>query len=221
MDPIPESWPPSPEDAETAKRIVPLFPLPHLWLFPYVVLPLHIFEDRYRRMIEDSLDGPGRLVLGTVPEEHEGDLSGSPPVYPIGGLGEIGRHNRLDDGGYQILLFGLRRAHLREVPSALPYRQVEAEPALEITIPREREAPLRTKLVEAILARTEKLTAIPPQVPTSHLADLLTLRMPLPHEDMNRLYCELDVEKRALSALELHLVRPTLEEDGDDASSPL
>ena len=44
-------------------RIVPLFPLPNVWLFPAIVLPLHVFEQRYRQMVEDCLDGPGRIVL--------------------------------------------------------------------------------------------------------------------------------------------------------------
>ena len=195
-----------------------------MWLFPYVVLPLHVFEDRYRQMIEDSLDGPGRLVLGTVPEEHASDLQGSPPIYPLAGLGEIGRHNRLDDGGFQILLFGLQRVHAQEAPSSHAYRQVEIEPAIETPIPPEREGELRAKLIAAILARTDKLTTIPPQVPTSHLTDLLALRMPLPHDDMNRLYSELDVEKRANSALQLHEVRPDLEDEegeGGEDEAPL
>ena len=51
-----------------------------MWMFPYVVLPLQIFEDRYRSMVEDSLDGPGRIVLGTVMDGHEEELKGSPPV---------------------------------------------------------------------------------------------------------------------------------------------
>ena len=68
-----------------ASRVVPLFPLPRVWLFPYVVLPLYVFEERYRQMIEDSLDGPGRIVLGTVEQ-------GASP-------GEIARYFQLY-GGY-------------------------------------------------------------------------------------------------------------------------
>ena len=64
MEPIPQNWPPD----EPVRRVVPLFPLPQVWLFPYVVLPLHVFEERYRQMVEDSLDGPGRIVLGTIRE---------------------------------------------------------------------------------------------------------------------------------------------------------
>ncbi|MEW6071838.1 MAG: LON peptidase substrate-binding domain-containing protein [Planctomycetota bacterium] len=211
MDPIPAAWPPHPAGGDPRKRVVPLFPLLNVWLFPYVVLPLHVSEERYRRMIEDSLDGPGRIVLGTVAEEHKDELAGSPPVLPVAGLGEIGRHQRLPDGGFQILLVGLQRVRVREVPSDRPYRRVEIEPVIEVQIRREHEPKVRADLVAAILERTEKLTAIPPQVPTSHLADLLALRMPLPPPEMNRLYGELDVEARARAALELHARLPGLE----------
>ena len=77
MTPEPET----PAGARSSLRVVPLFPLPNLWLFPSVVLPLHVFEERYRQMIEDSLDGVGRLVLGTIQAGHELDSAGSPPVF--------------------------------------------------------------------------------------------------------------------------------------------
>ena len=204
MESIPQSWPPE----EPRERVVPLFPLPHVWLFPYVLLPLHIFEERYRQMIEDGLDGPGRLVLGTVKSEHEDELAGSPPVYSIAGLGEIGRHERLEDGRYNILLVGLKRVRIREVASDKPYRRVAYEPVNEIAVPEDKEEKLRTDLVAGILERTNDPTAIPPGISPSLLADMLILRMPLPHDVLNELYCELDAEKRARAALEQHKIRP-------------
>ncbi len=57
-----------------------MFALPQVWLFPYVILPLHVFEERYRQMIEDNLDGQGRIVLGTVQQGQEDDLLGNPAV---------------------------------------------------------------------------------------------------------------------------------------------
>jgi Lon protease-like protein len=209
---VPDVWPPV-EDERTP-QVIPLFPLPRVWLFPYVVLPLHVFEDRYRQMIEDSLDGPGRIVLGTIREGHEEDLEGSPPFYPIAGLGEIGRHQRLPDGRFHVWLVGLQRVRIEEIESDRKYRKVKVHLAPEIPVPNEREEELRHRLVNAILERTEKLSAIPPQVSISHLADLLILRTPLPQEVLNTLYSELDSEKRALQALDEHAIRPAQEEEG-------
>ncbi len=215
-EPIPDAWPPEEGSGAHTKHVVPLFPLPQVWLFPYVVLPLYIFEERYRQMVEDCLDGPGRIVLGTVREGHEGELSASPPVYSIAGLGEIGRHKRLEKDHFDIWLVGLQRVSIREVHSARLYRLVEIEPAIEVEISEQRERELRRELVDAILERTEHLTLIPQQVPISHLTDLLTLRIPLPHEVLSQLYCELDTEKRARRALAEHGSRPKLERGEGD-----
>jgi len=185
-----------------------MFPLPRVWLFPYVALPLYVFEDRYRQMIEDSLDGPGRIVLATVQRDEEDRLAGSPRVYPVAGLGEIGRHDRRGDGCFDVLLVGLQRVRVREVPSDRLYRKVEVEPLEEVPVPAERHDVLRGRLVAAIRERTEGLTELPAAMPLSHLADLLLLRIPLEFEDMSELHAELDVERRARRALELHGRRP-------------
>lgn len=211
MEPVPETWPPQP------LKELPLFALPNEWLFPYVILPLHIFEPRYRQMIEDILDGPGRIVVGTMVEGTEQE-SPSPPVYPIAGLGEIGRHERLPDGRFDILLLGLRRVRVREVESDRLYRKVEVEPAEEIPIDPEKEPELRKRLQEAILERTDETNFLP-QVSVSHLADLLTLRLPrdeVPHSVKNQIFCELDEEKRARLALAEHAIRPKAGEEEEE-----
>ena len=185
-------------------RIVPLFPLPNVWLFPGVILPLQIFEPRYRQMIEDCLDGPGRIVLGTIRAGHEDEVAGSPPIHALAGLGEIGRHERMPDGRFQILLVGLQRVFVSEVKSDRLYRKVEVRPAQEVPIPAVSDAALRAELLAALAARTEDLPKIPDQLSTAHLADMLILRLPLTHETRHELYAELDAEKRARGALARH-----------------
>jgi Lon protease-like protein len=187
---------------------VPLFPLPNVWLFPAVILPLHVFEQRYRQMIEDCLDGPGRIVLGTIRAGHEDEAAGAPPIYPLAGLGEIGRHERTPDGRFNILLVGLQRVFVREVPSPRLYRMVEYTPAPEVPIAAEREPELRARLLGALARRTDELPKIPPEFSTAHLADMLVLRLPLEHGELNGLYAELDTERRALAALSEHERRP-------------
>ena len=206
MEPVPEAWPPE----DVPRQVVPLFALPHVWLFPYVILPLHIFEERYRQMIEDSLDRQGRIVVGTIQAGHEDELTGNPPVYPMAGLGEIGRHERAEDGRFQILLVGLQRVRIREVSSDRLYRKVEIEPVTEVPVPPEREEELRERLRAAIEERADdpEKEKIPSEVSASHLADLLALRMPLPHDVLCGLYSELDSETRARKALEEHARRP-------------
>jgi len=189
-------------------RIVPMFPLPNVFLFPGCVMPLHVFEPRYRQMIEDLLDGPGQIVMGTVPEEHADALAGAPPVRPIAGLGEICRHERLPDGRFLVWLFGLSRVKVEEQPSTRLSRRVKIQPLLETAPPKGREGLLRDRLRHAILARCDEATTLPTEIPISCLADLLLQRLSLRQREMERLYEMLDVEERAEGALEIHARRP-------------
>ncbi|MCC7013255.1 MAG: LON peptidase substrate-binding domain-containing protein [Planctomycetes bacterium] len=187
--------------------IVPMFPLPGVFLFPGTIMPLHIFEPRYRQMIEDSLDGPGRIVMATVLEGQDGDLRGSPPVHHIGGLGEIVRHERLPDGRFLILLAGLTRVLLREVPSDRLYRRVEAIALREIAATPAREAELRPQLLRAIAQRSKEPVEIPNDMPLGQIADLLLTRLGLEPSRMQELFSLTKVDDRSRSALEEHARR--------------
>ena len=203
---LPRNWGDGPAHGRGARGgcVVPLFPLPNVFLFPNTLMPLHIFEPRYRRMIEDSLDGPGRIVMAAVLEGHEEELAGSPPVHPVAGLGEIARHERLPDGRFLIVLAGLARVSIREVASDRPYRKVEAVPLCEVPVPKVREPALRADLERAIRARCSDLKEIPGDLPLAQLADFLLLRLALPQKQMQALYACPSVEDRARAALGQH-----------------
>ena len=49
-----------------AELRIPVFPLPEVVFFPGTVLPLHVFEPRYRRMVADCLAGDGRLAVAML-----------------------------------------------------------------------------------------------------------------------------------------------------------
>ncbi len=211
---VPDSWPLTEE--EIPRLTAPLFPLSNVWLFPGHVMPLHIFEPRYRAMVEHCLDGPGRIVLGTVQQGFEGEMPGAPPVYPIAGLGEIGRHDRLPDGRFLVMLVGLCRVRVREVESEHDFRLVEAEPIRETVVAKTDKEPLRSNLIEAIEARTKGPVEIPKKAPVGHLADFLLLRLNLPHELRNQLYSEPVVVDRAKRALAEHRRLPIVQEPSED-----
>ena len=205
-DALPEAWPPA-DETGGAGAIVPLFPLPNVFLFPGTLMPLHIFEPRYRAMIEDSLDGPGRIVMGAVLEEHHNRLDGAPPVHSVAGLGEIARHERMPDGRFVIMLVGIGRVGIREVPSNRPYRKVEAVPLEELPVAPDKCESLRARLEKAVRARTSELN-LPHDIPLGHLTDLLLMRMQLPQPCMQKLYSTASVARRAELALREHERRP-------------
>jgi len=113
---------------------VPIFPLPMVVLFPDTIVPLHIFEPRYRTMVEDALKGDRLIAMALLKPGWETDYEGAPPVHDILGVGKIVRDERLEDGRFNILLQGVARARIEEQLPPAPYRRaritVLREPAV-------------------------------------------------------------------------------------------
>jgi Lon protease-like protein len=104
---------------------VPLFPLPGAILFPRSQIPLHIFEPRYREMVKDAIDGPGRIAMI---QPHRLDDDNRAPLYSAGCIGELVGIEELDDGKFNIVLHGSNRFRLaREVSGDSPYRCAEVD----------------------------------------------------------------------------------------------
>ncbi len=102
---------------------VPVFPLTNVVLLPEQRLPLHIFEPRYRAMVRDALQGSAHLVVANVdPDPHH-----DPPRFArVATVGRIVAHQRLPDGRFNILVEGVARVALDEVPATTPYRRARA-----------------------------------------------------------------------------------------------
>ena len=77
---------------------IPIFPLPEVVFFPETVLPLHVFEPRYRQMIADCLAGDRWLAVAMLRAGWEKDYQGRPPVHGVAGAGEIIQAEMLADG---------------------------------------------------------------------------------------------------------------------------
>src|SRR5262249_18430669 len=85
-------------------RAIPLFPLPNCVLFPGVVQPLHIFEPRYRDMMEDALEDQSALVMALLKPGWEKHYYACPAIHDTACVGRIIAHERLDDGKYNLFL---------------------------------------------------------------------------------------------------------------------
>lgn len=107
--------------------IVPIFPLPDVTFFPHTLLPLHVFEARYRTMVIDVLERDRRLAVVKLQPGYEASYSGKPAVHAVAGLGEMVSCERLATGRYNIMLKGECRVRLeQELPSDTLYRVVRA-----------------------------------------------------------------------------------------------
>lgn len=107
--------------------VVPIFPLPDVTFFPHTLLPLHVFEARYRAMVMDALARDRRLLIVRLRPGYEATYAGKPAVYAVAGAGEIVSFERLATGRYNILVRGDARVRIEsEMPSDTLYRIVRA-----------------------------------------------------------------------------------------------
>ena len=168
-------------------RRIPLFPLPGVVLFPGTLLPLHIFEPRYRAMVADALDGPrtiGMAMLKPGWEEGQEPL----PIYPVGGAGEIVESQELPDGRYNIVLEGKFRYRILEERAPGPYRSARVEEVPSARFGSAREAGRVSRLASGLFDRVSRSVDLPPLPPDAldpeRLASELALRLRYTPEEL-------------------------------------
>ena len=115
------------EDTPPRWLRLPIFPLPRVQLFPQALLPLHVFEPRYRDLVRDATGGPQLIAVASFEPGFEAEYHGRPAVRPIIGVGRVVGHEAMADGRANIVLRGLTRARIdRELPPDRSYRLVDA-----------------------------------------------------------------------------------------------
>jgi Lon protease-like protein len=192
-------------DLDDIGNVVRLFPLPGVVLFPHAVLPLHIFEPRYRQMTEDALGSDRLVTIVRVREPHTCGLEGNPAVEDVACVGRIVKCERLHGGRFNFLLLGLARVRLvRELHGPTPYRQAEVE-VLRDEAPDDAGAALRAALVEQFreLARSQGVldddleAMLGSSIPLGALSDIVAHALALPPPVKQGLLAETRVARRA------------------------
>ena len=105
-------------------RTMPMFPLGRV-LFPHEALPLHVFEPRYREMVDACLAGDGEF--GVVLIERGSEVGGGDARFSVGTVARIVEAGRLPDGRYLLATIGTRRLRVRRWMSEDPYPRAEVE----------------------------------------------------------------------------------------------
>src|SRR5215469_5768203 len=98
---------------------IPLFPLPNLVLFPHIVVPLHIFEERYKLMINGCIEGDE--VFGLVLLRAGADDESEETIHRVGVTARIVEVERLDEGRLNILCEGERRFRVYRFTQQTPF----------------------------------------------------------------------------------------------------
>ena len=133
-------------DIAPALDELPLFPLPHVVLLPGALMPLHIFEPRYRTMVRDALASHRALGIVQIADPEKHHENGQPAIARVAGVGTIVDHAELPSGRYNIVLRGRARVELVELPFVPPYRRAKA------TVLPSREENLSSTAIAALIA---------------------------------------------------------------------
>ena len=110
-------------DPVSIPKVIPLFPLPNLVFFPRTYVPLHVFEPRYREMVQAAAASHRMVGMVLLKEGWEADYEGAPAIFAMGCVGRMMNVQRLSDGRSNILLQGLRRFEIQHEVGAESYRQ--------------------------------------------------------------------------------------------------
>jgi uncharacterized protein len=185
--------------------IVPIFPLPDTVLFPKTVIPLHIFEERYRAMTRAALKGDRQIVMALLREGWEAEYSRSPAVHEIACLGRIETYEELEGGKYNISLAGTHRVRLIREIQHTPYRLAEVEKLTEIVCDDLSEAVIsRRNHLGGLFARFRELATkekyraveLMPQFPFEALVNTVASAIRLPAETRQELLETDDIVRR-------------------------
>lgn len=200
--------------------IVPVFPLPNAVLFPHLSLPLHIFEERYKQMTADALQGERLIALALLKPGWEANYEEAPEFHEMLCLGKIIVDEELPTGRYNLVLQGIHRAvAVEEIQTDQPYRSVKVElyrdyysrePVINRSV-RHRELLLGFRQLFP-QKQTDPMFAqlLDTEIPLGVMCDILANALGIDVESRQQLLEELDVDLR--SDLLLEKVRELLAE---------
>ena len=183
---------------------IAVMPLPNAILFPRVLLPLYIFEPRYKMMLADCLKGDRMFAVALLRKgwEKEGH---SPTPHPIAGIGVIRTCVARPDGSANVILEGVARVRVTEYVKLRPYRVARVEPlkSSEEAADTKRE-PLLRVVTQLAKARARMGAELPKSVLTAlrsvknadYLSDLVSYTLLDDYYDKQAMLETLDADER-------------------------
>jgi uncharacterized protein len=144
----------------TIPQEVPVMALPNAVLFPHSLLPLHIFEPRYRKMLAYSLDGERMFLVGLLRRGAE-EAEKVTDLHPVAGVGLIRACVGHDNGTANLVLQGLARARVLDWTQESPFRIARIE-LVDSKVPHVIKADALSAKVKELCLRIEQLGVLLP-----------------------------------------------------------
>lgn len=196
-------------DRQELKNPISLFPLPSSVFYPGTLLPLHIFEPRYRQMVQDALATRRLIGMVLLQPGWEEDYYGRPEVAAVGCAGSIDKAHPLPGGKFNIVLRGVSRFRITRETGGQPFRLAQVEFLEEIHDAAAPGFPSDALAARLLADYQNYIGLLPPEHPEKRQADLTSCRrlshfvdriayrldLDLPHKQA--FLEETDVRKRA------------------------
>jgi len=187
---------------EKALSAIPVFPLPQVVLFPEAILPLHVFEPRYRAMLQHCLATHGAMAVAQLlggEDEH-----GRPRIASIAGGGIVIEHHRVADGRANIVLLGQARLRLEELDpdESRPFRMARATVLEDLPVSiRENDRAALVAAATMFAAEVKKhdphfTFRMPATLDAAHIADLCAFQLVIDARARQAMLDELDPRAR-------------------------
>jgi Lon protease-like protein len=172
-----------------------------------MILPLHIFEERYREMVRDALQTDRVLALAQLEPGWESQYGDRPRLRPLCCAATIVWNQGLPDGRFNIIVQGIVRTRiLEELPPTKGYREVRADMLRDPPFQGEEEEQLRQAVFELggriPQELSESLLKTAAHSNGGELADIVAATVVSDIERRQELLCELDVKHRLTAVLE-------------------
>lgn len=180
--------------------VLPVMTLRDTVFFPHTVMPLFIFEPRYRMMLKEVL-GSHRLFAVFNEREDELEEGHEEPPAQIGTVGIIRAAHENPDGTSNLALQGLIRVRLLEIVRESPFRMIRVETCPSGNEEEELDSTLRDQIL-AILSGQPELTS---GLPEEYIDVLSSMDQPEPFIDVaiHSLCQDAQVKQRLLETLSL------------------
>lgn len=148
-----------PTTEQEIPAILPVLPLEHFVMFPFMIAPIIVGDDKSKLLVDQALGGQRMVAVLTKKPEGE-NLSSFDYLYDVGTAAAILKMLKMPDGSVRLLLHGMQRVHVTERMASDPFLSARVELVREEAT-QDKETDAILKNIHALLVRVIELASLP------------------------------------------------------------